>query len=87
VFVFSIFLQVIHHALKPGAVGLRLALGIVASLCHFHISLQGCGATKMFVSITFLQVIHHALKPGGAWINVGPLLYHWADGHGDVSCK
>jgi carnosine N-methyltransferase len=25
-----------------------------------------------------MLVIHRALKPGGKWINLGPLLYHWA---------
>jgi carnosine N-methyltransferase len=25
-----------------------------------------------------VQVILHALRPGGIWLNVGPLLYHWA---------
>ena len=25
-----------------------------------------------------LQVIHHVLRPGGLWLNLGPLLYHWA---------
>jgi hypothetical protein len=27
----------------------------------------------------FDQVIHHVLRPGGYWINLGPLLWHWAD--------
>ncbi|KAK9813788.1 hypothetical protein WJX73_009901 [Symbiochloris irregularis] len=29
----------------------------------------------------YLDVIWHVLKMGGHWINLGPLLYHWADAH------
>ena len=28
--------------------------------------------------LTYLEVIAHALKDGGVWINLGPLLWHWA---------
>lgn len=27
---------------------------------------------------SYIQTIQSALKPGGYWINIGPLLYHWA---------
>mmetsp|Transcript_27342 Transcript_27342/g.73946 ORF Transcript_27342/g.73946 Transcript_27342/m.73946 type:complete len:407 (+) Transcript_27342:25-1245(+) len=48
-----------------------------------------CVATCFFMDtahnvLRYLEVIHYALKPGGAWINLGPLLYHWADGHGEA---
>lgn len=29
--------------------------------------------------IEFAETIKNALKPGGRWINLGPLLYHFAD--------
>ncbi|MEW5317360.1 MAG: hypothetical protein WDW38_008663 [Sanguina aurantia] len=29
--------------------------------------------------LQYLEVIHHCLKPGGYWVNLGPLLWHWAD--------
>lgn len=29
--------------------------------------------------IRYIEVIHSCLKPGGTWINVGPLLWHFAD--------
>ncbi len=31
-------------------------------------------------------MIAHCLKVGGYWVNLGPLLYHWADGYGTVRC-
>eukprot|EP00884_Botryococcus_braunii_P007642 jgi/Botrbrau1/1687/Bobra.116_2s0029.2 len=31
--------------------------------------------------IEYIEVIHNALREGGIWINLGPLLYHWADSH------
>ncbi|CAK9870452.1 unnamed protein product [Sphagnum jensenii] len=31
--------------------------------------------------VEYLEVIAKALKPGGVWINLGPLLYHFADAH------
>lgn len=49
------------------------------------------GAFDAVVSCFFLDVCHnvlhtidviaHTLKPGGVWVNLGPLLYHWADAH------
>ena len=36
--------------------------------------------------LEYIDVIHSMLRPGGVWINVGPLLYHWAsdvEGTGD----
>ena len=29
--------------------------------------------------VEYLRVIHGALRPGGVWINLGPLLYHYAN--------
>eukprot|EP00668_Euglena_longa_P016403 GGOE01020655.1.p2 GENE.GGOE01020655.1~~GGOE01020655.1.p2 ORF type:complete len:108 (+),score=27.58 GGOE01020655.1:181-504(+) len=31
--------------------------------------------------------ICHCLREGGAWINYGPLLYHFAETHGEVSVE
>ncbi|KAG1659102.1 hypothetical protein FOA52_013748 [Chlamydomonas sp. UWO 241] len=33
--------------------------------------------------VEYLEIIYRVLRPGGAWINLGPLLYHWADSPGD----
>ncbi|KAF1742086.1 hypothetical protein MXB_3832 [Myxobolus squamalis] len=29
--------------------------------------------------ISLIEKIHLILKPGGVWINIGPLVYHYAD--------
>ena len=29
--------------------------------------------------LEFIETIHRVLKTGGIWINLGPLLYHFAD--------
>ena len=26
----------------------------------------------------YIEAIERMLKPGGVWVNLGPLLYHWA---------
>jgi len=31
--------------------------------------------------VEYLEVIARALKPGGVWINLGPLLYHFAESY------
>ncbi|KAG6553566.1 hypothetical protein Mapa_004479 [Marchantia paleacea] len=31
--------------------------------------------------LEYLEIIARILKPGGVWINLGPLLYHFADSH------
>ncbi|KAI4467030.1 hypothetical protein MML48_2g00007105 [Holotrichia oblita] len=43
-----------------------------------------CVATCFFIDcapnvLQFIETIYHILKPGGIWINLGPLLYHYAD--------
>lgn len=43
-------------------------------------------ATVFFIDtapnlIRYIQAIRNCLKPGGIWINVGPLLWHFEDGH------
>lgn len=32
------------------------------------------------VALEYVETIHRLLKPNGLWINLGPLLYHWAGG-------
>lgn len=41
-------------------------------------------ATSFFLDtarnvIEYIQAIWYTLKPGGYWLNIGPLLYHYAD--------
>ncbi|KAJ5625132.1 hypothetical protein N7510_001441 [Penicillium lagena] len=43
-------------------------------------------ATVFFIDtapnlIRYIEAIRHCLQPGGLWINVGPLLWHFEDGH------
>ncbi|XP_065166851.1 carnosine N-methyltransferase-like [Atheta coriaria] len=43
-----------------------------------------CIATCFFIDcaanvVQFIETIYHILKPGGVWVNLGPLLYHYAD--------
>lgn len=33
--------------------------------------------------LQYLETIHGSLRPGGYWINLGPLLYHWANSPAD----
>ncbi|KAK3930197.1 Carnosine N-methyltransferase [Frankliniella fusca] len=43
-----------------------------------------CVATCFFIDcghniVSFIETIYNILKPGGVWVNLGPLLYHFAD--------
>lgn len=43
-----------------------------------------CVATCFFLDtagniVQYIETIYHILKPGGIWVNLGPLLYHYAD--------
>lgn len=45
-------------------------------------------ATVFFIDtapnlIRYLEALHHCLRPGGVWVNVGPLLWHFGEGHPD----
>ena len=33
--------------------------------------------------LDYIEKIYTILRPGGLWINLGPLLYHYADTHTD----
>ncbi|XP_071941188.1 carnosine N-methyltransferase-like [Antedon mediterranea] len=51
-----------------------------------------CIATCYFIDtahniLEYLEKIYEILKPGGYWINLGPLLYHFADMHGEESIE
>lgn len=37
--------------------------------------------------LEFIETIHRVLKTGGIWINLGPLLYHFSDVHGENSIE
>mmetsp|Transcript_5693 Transcript_5693/g.20719 ORF Transcript_5693/g.20719 Transcript_5693/m.20719 type:complete len:193 (+) Transcript_5693:802-1380(+) len=52
--------------------------------CHSQRAQWDCVATCFFIDtahniVEYIEVIHHVLRPGGLWVNLGPLLYHWAD--------
>jgi carnosine N-methyltransferase len=49
-----------------------------------YLSSQDCVVTCFFIDcahniLEFIELIHRILKPGGRWINLGPLMYHFAD--------
>jgi len=51
-----------------------------------------CIATCFFIDcanniVSFIETIFKILKPGGVWINLGPLLYHYADIPGENSIE
>lgn len=37
--------------------------------------------------VEYLEIIFNLLKPGGVWVNIGPLLYHFADVSDDMSIE
>eukprot|EP01025_Chloroclados_australasicus_P065714 TRINITY_DN8955_c0_g1_i1.p1 TRINITY_DN8955_c0_g1~~TRINITY_DN8955_c0_g1_i1.p1 ORF type:complete len:446 (-),score=33.14 TRINITY_DN8955_c0_g1_i1:380-1606(-) len=51
-----------------------------------------CVTTCFFIDtahniIQYLEIIYDILKDGGYWVNLGPLLYHWADSHTYLSSE
>ncbi|KAH1006818.1 hypothetical protein HUJ05_007514 [Dendroctonus ponderosae] len=51
-----------------------------------------CVATCFFIDcapnvVQFIETIFEILKPGGLWINLGPLLYHYADVRNEKSIE
>jgi carnosine N-methyltransferase len=73
-------------AINPGA-DLSMTAG---EFCEVYGTPEHAGEWDAVVTCFFLdtapnvceyvQVIHAALRPGGVWVNLGPLLWHWADG-------
>ncbi|XP_063609584.1 carnosine N-methyltransferase-like [Penaeus indicus] len=77
------------------------ALGTHCSLKkHFALPFQiytdeatwDCVATCFFIDcanniVDFIETIFKILKPGGYWVNLGPLLYHFADQPGERSIE
>eukprot|EP00906_Rhabdomonas_costata_P020597 RCo029998 len=37
--------------------------------------------------LEYVETVHHLLAPGGVWINLGPLLYHFAEMRSEVSVE
>lgn len=37
--------------------------------------------------VEYMEIIYNLLAPGGYWVNVGPLLYHFADSSDDLSIE
>ena len=37
--------------------------------------------------VEYLQMIYKILKKGGLWVNIGPLLYHYAEMPGEMSIE
>ncbi|XP_034241839.1 carnosine N-methyltransferase [Thrips palmi] len=51
-----------------------------------------CVATCFFIDcahniVSFIETIYNILKPGGVWLNLGPLLYHFADNANENSIE
>jgi len=51
-----------------------------------------CVCTCFFIDtakniVEYIEIISNILKPGGLWINLGPLLYHFADTEGEFSVE
>lgn len=51
-----------------------------------------CVCTCFFIDtaknvVQYLRTIAKILKPGGLWINLGPLLYHYADMYTETSVE
>mmetsp|Transcript_3455 Transcript_3455/g.12145 ORF Transcript_3455/g.12145 Transcript_3455/m.12145 type:complete len:480 (-) Transcript_3455:851-2290(-) len=51
-----------------------------------------CVMTCFFVDtahnvVEYVKTIARILRPGGCWLNLGPLLYHWADMPGEQSIE
>jgi len=58
----------------------------------YHKEEWDCVACSFFIDtahnvIQYLEKIHQILKPGGYWVNLGPLLYHFADMPGEFSIE
>ena len=37
--------------------------------------------------VSYLEALHATLVPGGHLVNLGPLMYHWADDPGETSVE
>lgn len=57
-----------------------------------QIGVWDCVCTCFFIDtannvVEYLKVIYSMLKKGGVWINLGPLLYHFADSRDQLSIE
>ncbi|PGH28232.1 hypothetical protein AJ80_00123 [Polytolypa hystricis UAMH7299] len=68
----------------PGSMSMSAADFIVAYGSPSNKESYDVVATIFFIDtapnlIRYIETIHNCLKPGGAWINIGPLLWHFED--------
>ncbi|KAA0189969.1 hypothetical protein HAZT_HAZT011760 [Hyalella azteca] len=80
----------------PPSSQLTMAAGdfLEVFICYIYTEADAwdCVATCFFIDcanniVSFVQTIYNILKPGGQWINLGPLLYHYADQEGEESLE
>uniref|UniRef100_A0A7S2UVA9 carnosine N-methyltransferase n=1 Tax=Fibrocapsa japonica TaxID=94617 RepID=A0A7S2UVA9_9STRA len=60
-----------------------MAAGDFMDIYGNQVECWDCVVTCFFIDtapvvLQYVETIHRILKPGGVWINLGPLLYHWA---------
>lgn len=75
----------------PSSAQLTMAAGDFLEI-YTEANTWDCVATCFFIDcasniVSFLQAIFNILKPGGMWVNLGPLLYHYAEQEGDQSIE
>lgn len=67
----------------PSTAGFSMAAGDFLDIYRIE-NEWDCIATCFFIDcasniVAFVEAIYKILKPGGVWVNLGPLLYHYAD--------
>nr|XP_039258584.1 carnosine N-methyltransferase-like [Styela clava] len=73
----------VNPALLPPSSRFSMAAGDFLD-CYKKQNTWNCVATCYFIDtahnvISYIERIFHILVPGGVWVNLGPLLYHYAD--------
>lgn len=74
----------VNPADLPAEVAFSMCAGEFTAVYGSQHGAWNCIVTCFFMDtghsiVDYLRVIHTALAPGGFWLNLGPLLYHFAD--------
>lgn len=84
--------DVCPHAALPADGNLSMAAGEFIEVYKAQTAEWDAVATCFFLDtaknvLLYVRTIAHIIRPGGLWVNLGPLLYHFAEMHNEPSIE
>ncbi|KAF4665443.1 hypothetical protein FOL47_004600 [Perkinsus chesapeaki] len=75
-----------------GSMGMTAGEFVETFCGHEHLNAWDAVASIFFIDtaknvVQYIRILAHCIKPGGVFINIGPLLWHFAESKNDISIE